>query len=244
MCALCSWCGSPLKNRSAAFCAECKAPQTALAYLLYVVNFIGTTLAIPLAIAAVTFILTSGQQRASETVASRQKLAEALGEVGKVQADYHLATTQITFMAFAKEDTISAKEFKDALTRIDLSISSFGAKLGPFEEFARRTNYYGEIPPGEPSPLQRVWDECFVKRYWPGYLTSIKHILSTCDEVKGCPRSAAEEVVKIFDEFYKGLCFEHKPADAIPLKWFNRELKRISIQAYVDPKDRYKEGYE
>jgi hypothetical protein len=137
----CSWCGAALQSDAATFCSVCKAPQTCFGNFLYGANFLARNLAIPLAIGLVTLILTNQQQEAALIVANRQKLAEALGEVGKVQADYHLADSQIALLASAKADTVPAKELKDAVLRLDLAIASFGAKLGPFEEFARRTKY-------------------------------------------------------------------------------------------------------
>jgi hypothetical protein len=229
----CKWCGADLKKDAAAFCSECKGPQNDTGTILYGLNFFAKTLAIPLAIAVVTLILTNYQQDAALIVANRQKLAEALGEVGKVQADYHLADSQIALMASAKDDTVPAKDLRDAVLRLDLAIASFGAKLGPFEEFARRTKYY-EIEPGQPSPLQLVWDRCFVKPYWgdernKGYLSDIRHNLSKCDENK-CPRAAAQEIRANFDKFYQGYCYEGKPKEHLDEIWFNRELRRISIQ--------------
>lgn len=241
----CRWCGEELKTDTATFCAGCEAPQTPGGYILYIASFAAKNLAIPLAIGLVTLFLTERQQQSALIVSNRQRLAEALGEVGKVQADNRLAYSQVDFMAATKDDTVPAKELKEAALKHDLSISSFGAKLGPFEEFARRTRYYGLIDPGEPTPLQRVWDECFVKPYWgsdgaSGYLSRVKTTLSTCDK-ETCPRSAAQELKKIFDEFYLGLCDKGYPRKSIPGVWFNRELRRISIQE-KNPGDIYDVG--
>lgn len=234
----CKWCGASLKSSTAIFCSECKAPQTVFGHLLYAADFVGKNLAIPLAIGLVTFLLTAQQQESALIVSSRQRLAEGLGEVGKVQADNRLAYSQIDFMAVAKDDTVPAKELKDAVLKLDLAIASFGAKLGPFEEFARRTNYYGPIGPSQPTRLQMVWDRCFVQPYWgddktPGYLSQIKDSISKCGEAM-CPKSVAQELKKIYDKFYLGLCYPGDPEipeKSIPQVWFNRELRRIAVQA-------------
>jgi hypothetical protein len=230
----CKWCGTALPTATAEFCATCHAPQTCLARFLYTMNFLASNLAIPLAIGIVTLLLANSQQEAALVVANRQKLAEALSDVGKVQADYRLAYTQIMFMASSSGATVPAKDLKDAATRADVAIASFGAKLGPFEEFARRTKYYN-IKPNEASPLQQVWDRCFVYDYWgdgkkPGYLTSITENLAKCDEAV-CPKAVAQELSRIHDEFYQGYCRDEKPVKQLPAIWFNRELRRISIQA-------------
>lgn len=229
----CKWCGTALASDTAEFCATCQAPQTRRAKSLYALNFIAKTFAIPLTIGVVTLLLTHRQQEAALIVANRQKLAEALSDVGKVQADSHLAYTQIALMALPSGAKVPAKDLKDAVTRLDVAISSFGAKLGPFEEFARRTNYYN-IKPNEASPLQNAWDRCFVLPYWgdgknPGYLQAIEQSLTECDDAV-CPRVVAQEVKRIHDEFYQGYCYEQKPVKQLPQIWFNRELRRISIQ--------------
>lgn len=241
----CHWCGGQLKAEKAVFCAECEAPQTAGGYFLYVTSFIGKNLAIPLAIGLVTLYVTDHQQQSALIVSNRQRLADALGEVGKVQADNRLAYSQIDFMAVAKNQTVPAKDLKEAVLKLDLAISSFGAKLGPFEEFARRTEFYGPLGPSEPTPLQRAWDQCFVKPYWgsgqgPGYLSQVKDNVSTCDEAT-CPKSAAQELKKIFDKFYLGLCDKGDPRASVSQVWFNRELRRISIQQR-NPGDIYDVG--
>jgi hypothetical protein len=232
----CSWCATPLKGGKVTFCPVCQAPQTCFGYFLYGGNFLAKNLAIPLAIGLVTLILTERQQESALIVSNRQRLAEALGDVGKVQADNRLAYSQIDFMTVAKGDAVPAKDLKEAVLKLDLAISSFGAKLGPFEEFARRTNFYGSLSPSDPTPLQRAWDECFVKPYWgnnasPGYLSQIKNSVSTCDETK-CPKAAAQELKKILDNFYSGLCDQGVPVKSVPQVWFNRELRRISIQQH------------
>jgi len=191
-------------------------------------------LAIPLAIVLVTFLLTRQQSESSLTVSSRQKLAEGLGEVGKVVADIRLAYSQINFMAATKDETVPVKELQDAVLKYDVAIDSFGAKLGPFDEFARRTNYYGPMARGEPTRLQKVWDQCFVKPYYgydktPGYLSQIRDKMSACG--KGtCPSAVAQELIQIYDKFYLGFCDKGDPNQSIPRVWFNKELKRISVQ--------------
>jgi hypothetical protein len=244
---LCKWCGTALASNTAEFCATCQAPQTRLAKFLYALNFIATTLAIPLAIGVVTLLLTHQQQEAAIIVANRQKLAEALSEVGKVQADSRLAYTQIALMALPSGTTVPAKDLKDAATRLDVAIASFGAKLGLFDEFARRTKYYS-IKPNEASPLQNVWDRCFVLPYWgdgksPGYLHVIEQNLTKCDEAV-CPKAVAQEVKRIHDEFWQGYCSEQKPVKQVRLIWFNREMKRISIQERRPEGKIYDEGVE
>lgn len=244
---LCKWCGTALPTAAAEFCATCDAPQTCLARFLYAMNFLAKNLAIPLAIGIVTLLLANGQQEAAIIVANRQKLAEALSDVGKVQADYRLAYTQILFMASSSGATVPAKDLKDAATRADVAIASFGAKLGPFEEFARRTKYY-DIKPSEASPLQKVWDRCFVYNYWGddkkvGYLTLTTENLAKCDEAV-CPTAVAQELRRIHDEFYQGYCQDGKPVKQLQAVWFNRELRRISIQERRAEADLYTIGGE
>ncbi len=230
---VCKWCGTQLATATAEYCAKCFAPQTGLAKILYIGNFVARNLAIPLAIGLVTLLITHRQQESALIVSNRQKLAEALGEVGKLQADYRLADTQILLMASASGATVPAKDLKDAALRLDVAIASFGAKLGPFEEFARRTEYY-KIEPNKPSPLQHAWDRCFVVPYWgdgkkPGHLHAIMNNLAKCGDAT-CPKEAALELRRIFDEFYLGYCHEGQPVKQLPSVWFNRELRRISIQ--------------
>ncbi len=242
----CKWCGASLKSNTAAFCSECKAPQTVFGYIAYATDFVGKTLAIPLTIVLVTFVLTKQQQESSLTLSSRQKLAEGLGEVGKIQADIRLAYSQINFMAATKDDTVPTKELRDAVMKYDVAIDSYGAKLGPFEEFARRPNYYGPLAPGEPTRLQKVWDQCFVKPYYgddktPGYLSQIKDKISTCGG-NTCPKAVAQELRETYDKFYLGFCDKGDPTKSIPQVWFNRELKRISVQ--VDNPEPYNPGID
>jgi hypothetical protein len=211
------------------------------------VNFLAKNLAIPLLIGIATWLLATWQQEAAVIVANRQKLAEALSDVGKVQSDHRLAYTQILFMASSSGATVPGKDLKDAATRLDLAIASFGAKLGPFEEFARRTKYY-DIKPNEASPLQQVWDRCFVHAYWgddkkPGHLTSITENLAKCDE-NNCPKAVAQELKRIFDEFYQGYCKDQKPKKKVEQVWFNRELRRISIQQPRPKGDIYEIGVD
>jgi hypothetical protein len=236
----CKWCGTELAANAADFCATCQAPQTGLAKLMYAANFIAKNFAIPLMIGVVTLLLTTRQQEAALVVSNRQKLAEALSDVGKVQADSRLAYTQIALMALPNGRTVPAKDLKDAATRLDVAISSFGAKIGVFDEFVRRTKYYGAIERHKASPLQKAWDECFVSPYWgvykqPGYLQVIEGELTKCDEA-ACPKMVAQEIKRIHDEFYKGYCHDLREptgekVEQLELKWFNREFKRISIQA-------------
>jgi hypothetical protein len=216
------------------------------------VNYIAKTLAIPLAIGIVTFWLTSKQQEAAVIVANRQKLADAMGEFGKVKAAARLAYTQISLMALPNGTTVPAKDLKDAVTRLDVAIASFGAKLAPFEEFVRRTNYYA-IGSDKTSPLQKAWDRCFVLPYWGtdkkiGYLTRIEENLIKCDETV-CPKTVAQELKRIHDEFYKGYCNELQDKSGrlvieLPLIWFDRELRRINIQQPRGNDDIYVIGEE
>lgn len=236
---LCKWCGTTLASNSAAFCANCDAPQTRFATFLYALNFIAKNLAIPLVIGVVTLMLTTRQQEASLNVANRQKLADALVDFGRLQADSRLAYTQIEFMALPNGTNVPAKDLKDATARLDVAIASFGAKLAPFEEFVRRTGYYN-VEPLKASPLQRAWDNCFVQNYWgeekkPGYLTLIEENLTKCDDTN-CPKAVAQEIRRIHSEFYKGYCKNlydrsGRQVNELPLIWFSRELKRISVQA-------------
>ncbi|MEA2860737.1 MAG: hypothetical protein QOC72_2776 [Methylobacteriaceae bacterium] len=195
-----------------------------------------------------TLLLSTCQQEATLIVANRQKLAETLSEVGKVRADSRLAYTQLSLMALPNGAKVPAKDLKDAITKLDVAIDSFGAKLGPFEEFVRRTNYYGVIKPHDASPLQKAWDKCFVLPYWgddknPGYLKLIEENLTKCDE-STCPKLVAQELKQIHDQFYQGYCRglterSGEPVKKLELIWFNRELRRISVQAPRRPKDPY-----
>ena len=107
------------------------------------------------------------------------------------------------------------------------------AKLGPFEEFARRTKYC-TIKLHEASPLQTVWDQRFVLPYWgdgdkPGYLQHVKESLAKCDD-SICAKAVAQEVRRLYDDFYQGYCSHEKPVKQLPEVWSNRELRRIAIQ--------------
>jgi hypothetical protein len=229
----CKWCGSALPLATAEFCATCKAPQRPLAQFLYSVDFLARNLAIPLAIGVVTFLLATWQQDATRIVADRQRLAESLSDVEKVGDEERRAYTQILFMATSSGTTVPAKDLKDAATNLDEAIASFGQKLGPFEEFARRTKYY-TVKPNESSPIQKVWDRCFVYPYFgndkkPGYLKTITDNLAKCVGAD-CPKAVAQELKHVIDEFYQGYCKDGDPMPHVQQIWFNRELRRISIQ--------------
>lgn len=229
----CKWCGTPLKIDTAEFCSVCYAPQTPFANFLYSANFLARNLAIPLTIGIVTWVLTSWQQEATIKIATREKLAEALGEVDKVQADFHRAYTQIAFMASQKSSDIPTKELKDAAIRVDSAIASFGAKLGPFEEFARREELY-DIEKYGASPLQKVWDRCFVSAYWgsngnPGILQKVKDKLVQCNDDL-CEKKIAKDLQLLYEDFDLGDCEGGVPTKQLPQVWFNRELRKIAVE--------------
>jgi len=238
------------------FCAQCKGPQTPWARVLYIANL----LVIPLSLALVGAYLAKVQQDASLIVASRQKLADGLIDFGRTYAEYHSASRKLKLLSYTKDDKISADKLRDAVSQLDTAMSSFGAKLIPFEEFARRNDTYKNLKSSCASPLQKVWDSCFVNPYWvrgpssaPGkysesYFSQIQTaIKENCDNRK-CNKVAAVQIEQIADDIYEAKCDEEKfhevspkspeckidkrqkLPDCLDFIWIHRELRRIVVQ--------------
>ena len=247
----CSWCGSTQTGIRAQFCPVCKAPNKRQAYVIYLADIIARSLAIPAIIALSAVYLGSlfaskqqetaldvanKQQETSLQISSRQKLADGLLEFGRTYADYNLATRRIKLLASMNEKEVSADDLRQAVLDLDKAMSSFGQKFIPFDEFARRSKFYGDLPTDKPTPLQTVWDNCYVKPYWvtlkddQSYFAQISDILSVCTKAT-CPKSAAGNIDAITEKLFNGHCRDIKPTVSCNFVWIYRELRAITIEA-------------
>jgi hypothetical protein len=194
-----------------------------------------TTLLLPLILVIATYSLNSEQQR----IANRQKLADAYVAFGSTLTDYRKAAATIdTLTKTANNGTISLSELKKAVLDFDAAFNAIGAKLGPFEEAARRheDNTNGtwnwllgtgsQTPPGATREISRTWNSCFVAPYYgtsavpsdKTYWFKINNALSSCS-ADTCPQTSAVQISAIQSDIWSGTCVCGRPEQQRPLNW-------------------------
>jgi hypothetical protein len=245
----CRWCGKAISHMEARFCGECDRPRHLQGYLIAAASFIGTTLFLPSVLILVTYLLNSEQQR----IANRQKLADAYVAFGTTMTDYRRAAATFDLLAKSANERIKLAEVKKALLDFDAAFNAIGAKLGPFQESAQRSDEYGaasilkNLLPGNSSTtvskvtkeIATTWNHCFVAPYYgssavpaeKSYWRKMNNLLRRCT-AESCPRAVAERISEILSDIWTGTCVCGKPEQHRPLNWVY-----TTIQSLLEERD-------
>jgi hypothetical protein len=242
----CRWCGKPLVSPTAWLCAECKKPAKAPGYMAAA----AAALLLPLFLALATFWLSSTQQQTALDIANRQKLADAYVAFGATMTELRRADATIQMFATrSSTEAISYDELRKAVLNYDAAFNAIGAKLGPFEEEARRihdqssawpwfTNplrWFSDSGPSRPaSQISLTWNRCFVAPYYgtsavpteKTYWFKVVQALNSCSGAS-CQRSVAVQIADILEDVFSGSCVCEKPEIERPLTWFYPEIQSI-----------------
>jgi hypothetical protein len=202
-----------------------------LGYLATGVSFTATTLLLPLFLVYATFSLNAEQQR----IANRQKLADAYVAFGSTMTDFRRAAA--TFDVLKKtafNDKINLADVKKAVLDFDAAFNSIGAKLGPFQEAARRNRESkiaafrtaGRSNANTTTDIALTWNSCFVAPYYgtsavpyeKNYWFKIHNALALCS-ADTCPRLVAERISDIISDIWAGTCVCEQPQRQRSMNW-------------------------
>lgn len=247
----CRWCGKPLTNSRAWLCGECNKPRRLPGYVVAVFSFIATTLLLPLILVLATYSLNSEQQR----IASRQKLADAYVAFGTTMTDYRRAAATFDLLTkSSNKGNVSLSEVKKALLDFDAAFNAIGAKLGPFEEAARRSHENGTagtfwswllgdkttIKSKAVSEISLTWNSCFVAPYYgtsavplnKTYWRKMNELLRLCT-VDSCPKLVTEKIADVLSDIWTGTCVCGQPEQHRPLNWLYPVIQSLMEEREV-----------
>lgn len=247
----CRWCGKPVTNLQAWLCGECDKPRRLRGYAVAIASFAATTLLLPLILIGVTYWLNSEQQR----IANRQKLADAYVAFGTAMTDYRRAAATFDLLTKgSSKGTVSLSEVKKALLDLDAAFNAIGAKLGPFEEAARRSPENGivatswnwiwtdktAIKSKAADEISLTWNNCFVAPYYgtsavptdKTYWYKMHNTLRLCTADR-CPRSVTERVANVLSDIFTGTCVCGQPEQHRPLVWLYPAIQSLMQEREV-----------
>jgi hypothetical protein len=251
---VCRWCGKPIVSPRAWLCGECNKPARAPAYVLAAIQ----GLLLPLILAFATFWLSSGQQQIALNIANRQKLADAYVGFGATMTDYRRAVATIqVFATDDSNDTVSFPELRKAVLDYDAAFNAIGAKLGPFEEAARRIHneamtkswiadplqwFSGKGQPRTTIEISKTWNSCFVAPYYgtsavpreKTYWYKILQTFKSCT-LETCKRTVAVQISDILEDVFSGSCVCENPAKQRSLVWFYPEIEAVTEGGFPVP---------
>jgi hypothetical protein len=184
-----------------------------------------------------------------QIVASRQKLADAYVAFGATMTDYRRAAAAIDVLSSAgPQDAVSYPEIRKAVIDYDAAFNAIGAKLGPFEEAARRSSSVGQTgvwawiagteahrPEAAIDEISPTWNNCFVEPYYGGtaavpneksYWYKIQQQLRPCGS-DTCPRNVAVGIRDIMEDIYSGTCLCERPVKQRPMGWLYPVMQDI-----------------
>lgn len=237
--ALCRWCGKRMSSDHSLLCSNCGKPSRLFGYIVVCFSFVLANLLLPLIIGVATFFWSTQQEKSSSDIANRRKLAEAYVDYGNSQTDLRRAIATIELLDRAGSDNnISAPDLRKAVLDYDAAFNALGIKLAPFEEVARRTEYYTRGNPNGTSALVETWHRCYIVPYHgakrslateKAYWSQIKSYVRQCT-ADSCPRNVANHVSLILWNIFSGTCLCAKPETQRPLTWFYEELQSIMVE--------------
>jgi hypothetical protein len=242
----CRWCGKPIANARAWLCGECNRPARCPGYITTGISIAITSLLLPVVLAIFTFQLGANQQ----TIASRQKLADAYVAFGTTMTDYRRAAATLDVLSsVAPRDAISFPDLRKSILDYDAAFNAIGAKLGPFQEAARRSSNVGgeagtwawlSLSGAGPSEaaideISTTWNNCFVEPYYGGtasvpyeksYWYKIQEQLKLCSS-ETCPHKVAADISSIMFDAYSGTCICDRPVKQRPMHWLYPTMQNI-----------------
>jgi hypothetical protein len=235
----CRWCGKPIADLRAWMCAECSRPTRFPGYLVTGGAFVATTLLLPFILAYATYLLSTEQQQ----IASRQKLAEAYVAFGTTMTEFRRAAATFDVLTkVASDGKIDLPEVKKAILDFDAAFNAIGAKLGPFQEAARRSHdnrtwllsYRAPSTPNAINEISSTWNNCFVAPYYgtsavpyeKTYWFRIHNSLRSCTAAT-CPQTVAERITTVVYDIWSGTCVCERPERQRPMSWLYPAMQSL-----------------